>query len=123
MKNTYDDKEVKFEVKLIFAEHDKLYEMNQIYGVVVPDYCEKIKLSGERSYKEKTADSKSSTKQNSEFFISVTEELTVEDEIKKYLLGVLENLKKVRKAHALCFLERYCMDYEEIKLKLTKEKN
>lgn len=123
MKNTYDDKEVKFEVEFIFREVDQHYEMDQIYGVVVPDYCEKIKLSGERTYKEKMADSDHTVKQNSQFYIPVTEELTVEDEIKKYLLGVLENLKKVRKAHALCFLERYCMDYEEIKLKLTKEKN
>ncbi len=116
MKGTFDKEEIKFYVK--FNKSDSPIEFEAIYGLGPTSIEETLILY---------AESKNSSTHRigdfnyTEFNIPVKAPcLTYEDAIKCYFDEHYKEFNRLQMTLALCFLQRYCMDYEEVKKEKEK---
>ena len=130
MRGTFDDVRVEFRVS--FMQNNNLIhdeEFSALYGLGIHTYLERnrfdsMNLTSDIPYSPKIAQIQRTV------FANITpaeDDLTFEDTITNYLTNPInyENFDDVQKIHALCFLERYSMDYEktnDIKKKYVKKK-
>ena len=130
MKGTFDDGRIDF--KVIFMDNDKtVFNVNfsDLYGLGVHTFLEYYKYNNMALLTEVNTFSKVAQVQEA-FFKDIKpseDDLTFEDTITNYLTNPInyENFDDVQKIHALCFLERYSMNYEktnDIKKKYVKKK-
>lgn len=123
MKGTYDDNSIKFYVSIL--EKDKVvgtFPFEVLYGANASSICEvfdksSITLVGKKEIKY----DKHVIPQKTNFTnINPHLGITFEDTIKEHLMRNYSNFSGLQKVHALAFLERYTMEYEEIKQKVNK---
>ncbi len=130
MKGTFDDVRVEFRVNFMQnnnSAHDE--DFNALYGLGIHTYFEgnrfdSMTLVSDMAYSPKIAQIQRAVFEN---ITPDEDDLTFEDTITNYLTNpeIYESFDDVQKIHALCFLERYSMDYEktnDIKKKYVKKK-
>lgn len=115
MKGTFDKEQIKFRVTFYSPTNDDKewnFDFDDVYGLGPRDReGEFISLSATVVKQDKN-----------EVFshvwfkqIDTEESLTYEDSIRKYISDNYLDFNKLEMNIALCFLERYCMDYEDVK--------
>ena len=124
MKDTYDDSSIKFYVYI--GDLQEKLDFDLVYGANVTETCkqlncknfliecERIIIIGRQEYIERSIFS----------LFPSEKELTFEDTMKKYIKDNFNKLGSLKKLHSLCFLQRYCMEYKDVKKlykKMTKE--
>ena len=115
MKGTFDKEEIEFSV-CFFDPYKKSEDFNisfdDIYGLGPSNSKESIfSLKADSLAKDTGSPFKSVTFN----MIDTDGSLTYEDAIQKYIYDNYLEFNKLEMNIALCFLERYCMDYEEAK--------
>lgn len=111
MKGTFDKEEIKFYVK--FDKSESPIEFEAIYGLGPTSTEETLILYAESN---NSSTHRISDFNSTEFNIPLKSPcLTYEDAIKYYFERHYEEFNRLQMTLALCFLQRYCMDYEEVK--------
>lgn len=130
MKGTYDNHSISFQI-VFHAKHGEdmwSVDFDKLYGtsVNVDEVCAWFNCSMRESFILKGTqllqiDEKQTTTLINLFTISYDEELTIEDTIQKYFEKNFTNFTNPYRVCALAFLQRYCVDYNEIELSEDKK--
>ena len=113
MKGTFDDDRIRFFLRFYnyYGESPKI-KFEELYGLGIENYLtlnkyDHFALSSKRN----------NTHEEYDFGIITFQykHLTFEDVIESYLTNPIQNFSDVGQIHALSFLERYCMNYEDVK--------
>lgn len=119
MKGTYDDNSIKFYVSIMSRNEEvATFPFEVLYGANAASICtsftdSSIKLSGRKTIKyEKHVIPQNSVFEN----INPDLGITFEDSVKEHIMKNYSSFSGLQKVHALAFLERYCMEYDEIKI-------
>ncbi len=113
MKGTFDKEEIKFSVSFYdpYKENEDFnINFDDIYGLGPSDSKDSIFSLKADSLKKETGDVLKSVTFNK---ISTDESLTYEDAVEKYIKDNYLEFNKLEMNVALCFLERYCINYKE----------
>ncbi len=115
MKGTFDKETIKFSVSFYNPYQKNNYfniSFDEIYGLGPSDSKDSIfSLKADSLAKDTVSPLKSVTFNK----INTDESLTYEDAVEKYIKDNYLEFNKLEMNVALCFLERYCIDYEEVK--------
>ena len=115
MKGTFDKEEIKFSVSF-YDPYKKNEDFNinfdDIYGLGPSDSKDSIFSLKADSLAKDTGGVLKSVTFN---MIDTDGSLTYEDAVEKYIYDNYLEFNKLEMNVALCFLERYCIDYEEVK--------
>ena len=113
MKGTFDKEQIKFEVIFgRFYNNDKKLNFDDVYGLG-PENKDDEFISLIASVVNQDTNKEISKVIFSR--IDTEESLTYEDAIRDYISINYLDFNKLEMNIALCFLERYCMDYEQVK--------
>ena len=113
MKGTFDKEQIKFEVIFgRFYNNDKKLNFDDVYGLG-PENKDDEFISLIASVVNQDTNKEISKVNFSR--IDTEESLTYEDAIRDYISINYLDFNKLEMNIALCFLERYCMDYEQVK--------
>ncbi len=137
MKGTFDNENIRFRVGFNYYNDKEsnfpfTLDFKDFYGLSISSYMKEFGISSIRLESKRFGcndfDKKEIVEEAKFDFISATDEdLTFEDAIERHLVNPknFEKFNDIEKNHALCFLERYCMNYEntaEVKKQYVKVK-